>query len=161
MKIRPYGSEDAVYLARLYRRSVKALGPRDYSSRQVDVWASRGPPPERMHQLIADGRARLVAVDDLDRPIAFADLEKDGHIDLLYCSPDMAGKGVASALYEGLERIARERGINRLYCEASEAARRFFLKQGFMVSARRQTEISGVEIHNYAMEKTLTNAGAG
>jgi putative acetyltransferase len=163
MKIRPYGSEDAVHLARLYQRSVRALGrasgSRDYSSRQVDAWASRGPGAERMHQLSADGRTRLVAVDDLDRPIAFADLERDGHIDLLYCSPEMAGKGVASAIYDELEKIARERGINRLYSEASEAARRFFLKKGFTVTARRRFEISGVEIHNYAMEKPLANAG--
>lgn len=161
MKIRNYDAEDAIHLARLYRRSVMALGPRDYSSRQVEAWASLGPEPERIHQLSTDGRTRLVAVDEVDRPIAFADLERDGHIDLLYCSPDMAGKGIVSVLYDELERIARARGVNRLYSEASEAARRFFLKKGFTVTAMRQFEISGVDIHNYAMEKILAHDPAG
>jgi putative acetyltransferase len=157
MKIRNYRAEDAIFLAHLYRRSVTVLGRRDYSLRQVAVWASRRAEPAHFHRLIADGRTRLVAVDDQDRPMAFVDLEKDGHLDLLYCSPDMAGKGVASALYEALEKIARERSVTRIYCEASEAARRFFLKKGFTVTALRQFEISGIALHNYAMEKALAN----
>jgi putative acetyltransferase len=67
------------------------------------------------------------------------------------------GTGVASALYDELEGIARERGLIRLHSEASEAARRLFLKKGFVVTARRQFDISGVPIHNYAMEKVLGN----
>ena len=161
MKIRDYYAQDATALAKLYQQSVMVLGLRDYSSRQVEVWASLGPDPERIHQLIADGRTRLVAVDDLDRPVAFADLERDGHIDFIFCSPDMAGKGAASALYDALEKSAREFGLNRLRCEASEAGRRFFLKKGFTVLTRRQIEVSGVAIHNYAMEKIVAHGPAG
>jgi putative acetyltransferase len=138
-----------------YVRSVKTIGPLYYSSLQVEAWLSLRPSPERLHQLSADGRTRLVAVDDSDQPIAFADLENDGHIAFLYCSPEVAGTGVASALYNELERIARDRGIIRLHSEVSEAARRLFLRKGFVVTARRQFEISGVPIHNYAVEKVL------
>lgn len=157
MKIRLYETDDAIPLARLYLRSVEQIGRRDYSARQVEAWASLAPPPERLHELSTDGRTRLVAVDASDRPVAFADLEPDGHIHFLYCSPEMAGKGVASAICDALERIARERGVNRLYVEASEAARRLFLKRGFIVTSRRQIEIAGVAIHNFAMEKALAN----
>jgi putative acetyltransferase len=155
MEIRPYDAKDAALLADLFVQSVKTIGPRDYSSLQVEAWLSLRPSPERLHHLMVDGRTRLVAVDDSDQPIAFADLENDGHIALLYCSPEMAGARVASALYEELERIARERGVIRLHSEASEAARRLFLRKGFVVTARRQFEISGVLIHNYAVEKIL------
>jgi putative acetyltransferase len=161
VKIRPYDAKDGVPLANLYGRSVQRIGSRHYSSLQVEAWLSLRPSPERIHQLTADGRIRLVAVDGSDRPVAFADLENDGHIGFLYCSPEAAGKGVASALYDELERIARERGMTRLYSEASEAARRLFLQKGFTVIARRQFEISGVEIHNYAMEKALGNEETG
>lgn len=156
MKIRCYDARDAVPLAELYVRSVEQVGRRDYSARQVEAWASLGPSPERLHELGTDGRVRLVAVDDADRPIAFADLEPDGHIHFLYCAPEMAGKGVVSAIYDELERIARERGSGRLYAEASEAARRFFVRKGFVVTSKRRFEVSGVPIHNYAVEKALT-----
>jgi putative acetyltransferase len=49
----------------------------------------------------------------------------------------------------------RERGIKRLHAEASEAARRFFLKRGFAVVRKPAFEIAGVPIHNYAVEKWL------
>jgi putative acetyltransferase len=39
--------------------------------------------------------------------------------------------------------------------EASEPARRFFLKRGYAVLERRDFEIGGVPIHNYAMERRL------
>ena len=157
VKIRPFRPGDAGALSALYVRSVGHIGGRHYSARQVAAWASLAPSPERLRTLSADGSAMLVAVDDADRPIAFADLERDGRIGFLYCAPEAAGQGVAAALYDELERIARQRGLTRLYAEASEAARRFFLKQGFVVTARRDFAVAGVAIHNYAVEKALAN----
>ena len=155
MRIRSYDAGDAVSLAALYVRSVQRIGGRDYAIEQVEAWAAQGPSPERINALSRDGRVTFVAVDESDRPIGFGDLEPDGHINFLYCAPDAAGKGVASALYAALEKVARRYGVSRLHAEASEAARRFFLKKGFVVTARREFEISGVRIHNYAVEKNL------
>jgi putative acetyltransferase len=154
-RIRGYESRDAGALADLYRRSVMQIGPKDYAEEQVEAWAALGPSPAQIDARGADGRTTLVAVDDEDRPLAFGDLEHDGHIDYLYCAPEAAGTGVTAALYDRLERTARERGMKRLHAEASEAARRFFLKRGFAVVSKRAFEISGVRIHNYAMEKRL------
>lgn len=155
MKIRAYESRDAEALAALYVRSVEGIGPRDYSAEQVAAWAALGPSPERIEARSRDGRRMLVAVDAADRLLAFGDLEADGHIHFLYCAPEAAGRGVTSALYDELERSARAQGLKRLYSEASEAARRFFAKKGFTVTAKRAFEIDGVPIHNYAVEKRL------
>lgn len=155
VRIRPYEPGDAAALAELFQRSVRGLGPRDYAPAQVEAWAARGGTAEQAHARCTDGRTVLVAADLEGRPVGFVDLEADGHIDMLFCAPEAAGKGVAPALYSRLEAIARERGLRRLYTEASEAARRFFLRQGFAVAKRRDFEIGGVPIHNFAMEKTL------
>ena len=66
-----------------------------------------------------------------------------------------AGQGAATLLLDELERVARSAGITRLYVEASEPARRVFERRGYMVTARRDFDISGVAIHNYAMERLL------
>lgn len=97
----------------------------------------------------------LVAAGADGTPLAYGDLEPDGHIDHLYCRPDAAGTGVTAALYQALEAAARARGIARLHTEASEPARRFFLKQGFTVVSRNDFEVAGVAIHNWRMEKRL------
>ena len=142
----------------LFQRAVREIGSRDYTSAQVEAWTG-GTVEQRAKGLAArlgDGRLTLIMVDDEDRPLAFGDLESDGHIDFLYALPEAAGKGIVATLYDALEQSARDQGIARLTSEASEAARRFFLKRGFTVLHRRDFEVTGVPIHNYAVEKRLS-----
>lgn len=113
------------------------------------------PDPATFLAWAAKGRLVLVAADAEDRPLAYGDLQPDGHIDQLYCRPQAAGTGVTASLYAGLEAAARAQGIARLHVEASEPARRFFLKQGFSATARNDFEVAGVPIHNWRMEKSL------
>jgi putative acetyltransferase len=159
MHIRPFRPDDAAELTRIFYAAVREIGAIHYSLQQVNVWARAVPDPERFLEQAAEGRIVLVAADDSDRPLAYGDLEKDGHIDHLYYRPDVAGTGVASALYDSLEGAARERNMPRLHVEASEPARRFFLRKGFVVVQRRNFTLSGVAIHNFAMEKLLDAVG--
>ena len=154
-RLRLYQPDDAAHLADIFVAAVRGIGPSDYTPRQVDAWAA-GVTAERFAALAGDGRRVWVALDASDRPCAFIDLEADGHIDFLYCRPSHAGTGIAAALYDVVEAHARENGVTRLYTEASEAARRFFLKRGFAVVQRRDFPVRGVMIHNYAMEKRLS-----
>lgn len=156
MRVRLYREGDAAAMTALFRRSAETIGPRHYTPAQVAAWATRAPTPEALHTRATDGRVMLVAADEADQPVAFGDLEADGHIDLLYCAPEAAGSGLVGILYATLEAIARERGVPRLYSEASEAALRFFVKRGFTMLHRRDLMIGDVPIHNYAVEKRLT-----
>lgn len=155
MRIRAARESDAEAMASIYDRAVRAIGPRDYSPAQIAVWIGQGARADRFRTRLQDGRRCWVAVDPLDEPQAFVDLEADGHIDFLYAAPEVAGTGVAGTLLDRLEAAAREAGMWRLYVEASEAARRFFLKRGYVETARRDFEVEGVAIHNYAMERML------
>ena len=155
MEIRPFQDEDADGLAQIFFASVRTGGRLAYSAEQVAAWAPEAPDPARYKARAADGRILLVAVDDDGFPLAYGDLESDGHIDHLYCRPNAIGQGVASALYDRLEAVARERGISRLYVEASELARPLFERKGFSADERRDLEVRGVAIHNYAMSKRL------
>ena len=155
MHIRSFRSGDAPALARIFYAAVHQLGGLHYSLEQLNAWAPVVPNSERFLEQGADGRILLVAADDCDQPLAYGDLEKNGRIDHLYCRPDAAGTGVASALYDHLEAVAKDRGIGRLYVEASEPARRFFLRKSFIVLQRREFTLGGVAIHNFAMEKLL------
>ena len=112
------------------------------------------PEQARLIEWGEDGRLILVAVE-ADEPLAFGDLESDGHIDHLYCRADRAGTGVAGVLYATIEAEARDRRLGRLFVEASEPARRFFLREGFSVERRRDFDLNGLAIHIYRMNKTL------
>ena len=153
--IRSFTDSDADALVEIYRRAVIEIGPRAYNPEQVAVWAKLLPSAERFAEIMNDGRVALVAVDANDRVVAFGDVEADGHIGFLYALPEVAGTGVAKTLYDVLEAKAREQDIGKLYSEASELAKSFLLKQDFSVVERRDFEVSGVPIHNYAVEKRL------
>jgi putative acetyltransferase len=160
VSIRTYEPRDALALAALFFESVRRAGVRDYSPAQIAAWAPAVPDACAVDARCRDGRLTLVAVGEDDTPVAYGDLEADGHIDHLYCRPDAIGTGVASALTDRLEQAAREQGIDMLYVEASEAARRLFARKGYAVVKRRVFERNGVAIHNYAMEKSLATGPA-
>lgn len=152
--IRAFEPRDAGDWARIFHTAVHGLAGRDYSPEQLHAWSPEPAPPERVLAHVA-GRRVWVAVDDTDRPQALIELEPDGHIDCFYCAPDHAGTGVAAALYAHLESQARADGITQLFVEASEPARRFFLRNGFVIDHRRDFERAGVALHNYRMTKGL------
>jgi putative acetyltransferase len=153
--IRPFQDADAEALAAVFERAVRGIGARDYSPAQIKAWIGHEPRAARFLARMSDGRRCWVALDDRDQVTAFVDLEADGHIDCLFADPRVAGQGVASALLDVVERTACEAGLTRLYVEASEAARRFLLKRGYTVERRRDFELWGVPIHNYAMARAL------
>jgi putative acetyltransferase len=155
VRIRPYRPGDEHALADVFFASVREAGRDDYSEEQVRAWATERPHPSTFVDRAEDGRLLLVAADANDRVVAYADLESDGHIDHMYCLPPWIGRGVGSALYEAIEREARSRGIQRLFVEASEAARRLFERKGFRVVRRNERELHGVGLHNFDMEKDL------
>lgn len=155
MLIRRYAPADAEAAGDIFRRAIAAIGARDYTPEQVAAWIGPEGTAARLHPRLSDGRLALVAVDDNGCVLAFGDLEADGHIDFLYAAPEAAGTGIVANLYDALEDAARTQGITRLYSEASEAARRFFLKKNFTVLHRRDFDVRGVPMHNYAVEKRL------
>jgi putative acetyltransferase len=158
MIVRAFRPCDAPALAEIFFRAIHEVASAHYSDQQVRAWAPKVPDPERFIARGSDGRTLLVAVDDSGKPIAYADVEADGHIDHLFCLPEVAGRGVAAALYAELEAVARSQGLERLYVEASEPARRFFLKRGFATIERNDFALDGIAIHNFRMGKRLQPA---
>ena len=159
--IRPYDQRDADDLADVFFRSVRQAALSDYTVAQVKARLPEPPTPALMHHRASDGRMVLVAVNEGDRVVGYIDLEASGHIDHLFCAPEAMGHGVASQLYGATEAAARKQGINRLFIEASEPARRLFERRGFAALERQELIRRGVAIHNYRMEKVLARGNHG
>ncbi|WP_300380009.1 GNAT family N-acetyltransferase [Henriciella sp.] len=155
LRIRSYRQTDAVRLEEIFRQAVSAIGPQHYSEEQVSAWSGPRVNAERLDAMYSDGRATFIAVDGTEKVVAFSDMEPDGHIDMLYCDPAFARQGYATALVRATEMEARRQTLRRLFTEASEAAKPVFARMGFEVRYRRDIEVDGVAIHNWAMEKRL------
>ncbi len=155
MQIRPFEPRDAADWARIFHAAVHGIGARDYSPAQCAAWSPSPAPVAGVLAHVAAKHRVWVATDAGDVAQGFIELDRDGHIDCFYLAPEVAGTGIGAALYATLEEEARTLGLSSLYVEASAAAQRFFLRQGFTVKARRTIERRGVELFNFEMIKPL------
>jgi len=152
-RLRAFRPSDADDVAALFHAAVHRTAARDYSPDQLRAWSPAPPDPARFAAKGADGRLALVAAGPDDWALAYGDLERDVHLDLLYCHPDHGGRGLASPLCDALEARARGWGVPLVYIEASETARPVFARRGYAVEERRDFERNGVAIHNYRMTR--------
>ncbi len=120
----PYRAGDVSSLIALFQASVRNFARTDYTEWQINAWAGdfidRAPFGQRCVE-----KSTWVAEPD-DRAAGFPDIEPDAHIDMLYVHPDFSRRGVVRALLAHIENLARERGLPRLYTEASMTARPVF-----------------------------------
>ncbi|MFA6207206.1 MAG: GNAT family N-acetyltransferase, partial [Methylocystis sp.] len=91
----------------------------------------------------------------------FAALRDNKMFDMLYVRPDMARKGVGSALAEAIEKLAAARGTTLLTVEASDAAQDFFAARGYVATTRNMKTIAGQWLGNTTMTKELAAPAAG
>ncbi len=155
MHIRPFTPDDAAALAAVFQASVRGLGARHYAPAQVSAWCRGGPDAAAFRHRAHTHRV-LVAVCDRSQPVAYADMEADGHIDHLYCLPAYAGRGVGSALLAALLAGARQSRLPNVHVEASAGARGLFARHGFALDRRADVMVGGVAIHHYCMSRALT-----
>lgn len=156
MLIRPFTPSDTEALATLYRDAVLGLGPAAYTPEQVAAWASFAEDREAFAELLGKGYTLVAEV--AGTPAAFCQLHPDDHVSLLYTGIRFARRGLATAVYGGIEARARERGQTVLTTDASKLSRPFFEKQGFIVQRSEQTIRQGVAITRYQMRKLLDDA---
>jgi putative acetyltransferase len=151
--VRDYESGDAGFICRLFYETVRTVNLGDYSSEQVRAWAPEIPDPAAWHERMSS-RHTLVA-DESGEVVGFAELENDGHLDMLYCRVDTVGRGVGSLLYAAVEQRARGLGLGRISTEASITARPFFERRGFAVLRRNTAWREGTALTNFSMQKAL------
>jgi putative acetyltransferase len=156
--LRPYRSADALALLALFRDTIRRVNNRDYSPPQIAAWASDEIDPAEWAGRFT-GRFVPVA-EEAGRPVGFAELESNGHIDRVYVSADHQRRGIARQLLAAVLAEARRLGLVRLFTEASITARPFFEAQGFVVLAPQVVTCRGAEFVNYRMQRVLVETGA-
>ncbi|MDQ6942175.1 MAG: GNAT family N-acetyltransferase [Candidatus Eremiobacteraeota bacterium] len=152
--MRRYRDGDAAALCEIFFRAVREVGPAKYNDAQVRAWADDVPDAAAWGKRMRANET-FVAVRDGGVPVGWIELEADGHVDMLYCAPEAAGRGVAAQLYSAAEGLAHVRGLDLLTTAASRFAESFFRKQGWNVDERETVMRFGVGIQRARMSKTL------
>jgi putative acetyltransferase len=137
----------------LFFDTVHIINSADYSPEQIAAWA---PEPADLDHWRARLSHHTVFVAEKDtETVGFVTFEANGHLDHLYVHHRFQRQGIATALYERVEREARSHAIQRIFTEASITARPFFERIGFQLIAARTFEHRGVSFTNFRMGKLL------
>ena len=149
MTLRPYRTGDLAAIAALFYESVHTLCRGDYTTEQLDAWATGHIDEEAWD---ASFRAHHTLVTEENGVLlGFADMAEDGYLDRLYVHPVHTKKGVATALVNALEAACP---AAQFTTHASMTARPFFEKRGYRVEQEQQVVRRGVTLTNFVMKKT-------
>jgi putative acetyltransferase len=157
LAMRPLLPADVPLLAEIFRASIEELAAEDYSEAQQEAWASAADDEEAFGARLA-GELTLVATYE-GTAIGFAALADNTRIDMLYVHPAAAGQGAAAMLCEALERLAAARGSKELTVDASDTARGFFERRGFVAKTRNTVTLGDEWLANTTMVKPLAPPG--
>lgn len=153
-RIRPYAESDSQRCLEIFIQAVTVLAAVDYTAEQIAAWSR--PEHRRIdewHGLLA-GRETVVAALD-DKIVGFSDVDDSGHINMLFVDPLASRMGIGTTLLTFIENKARGRFLPRLTADVSITAKPLFERSGFVVRAKQQPVLSGVQLTNYRMEKLL------
>jgi putative acetyltransferase len=153
--LRPYLAEDVPVLAAIFAASIEGLTGDDYSEAQQQAWASAADDEAAFGTRLAS-QLTLVATSQ-GSPVGFASLKGKDHIDLLYVHPGAVGQGVAAALCDALEKLAKGRGATRLNVDVSDNAVEFFARRGYEAQQRNTVSVGEEWLANTTMQKRLEN----
>jgi|SRR5690349_7391497 putative acetyltransferase len=153
LALRPFLPADAPLLREIFRDSIEELTGDDYTEAQQEAWASAADDVGKFRSKLS-GQLTLVATLE-GSPVGFASLEGKDRIDMLYVHPARTGQGVGAMLTDALEKLAGARGTARLTVDASDSARGFFEKRGYVAQQRNSISIGDEWLANTTLHKQL------
>jgi putative acetyltransferase len=158
LALRPMLPTDTPLLAEIFRAGIEELTGDNYSEAQQQAWASAADDEEEFGARLA--RALTLVATHAGSPIGFASLADNTRIDMLYVHPAAAGQGAAAMLCDALEKLATARGSKELTVDASDTARGFFERRGFVAKTRNTVLLAGEWLANTTLTKPLAAQGS-
>jgi putative acetyltransferase len=155
LALRPFLPADTPILAEILRESVTDLTADDYSEAQQQAWLSAVDDLEAFATRLG-GQLTLIATLQ-GSAVGFASLAGGGKIDMLYVHPVAVGQGVGNMLTDALEKLAGARGVAKLIVDASDTARGFFEKRGYVAQQRNSISVGDEWLANTTMHKMLSD----
>ena len=149
MFIREYIPSDCKQLADLFYQTVHVVNAKDYTNKQLDVWATGYVDLKEWNKSFLKHNT-LVAIEN-SIITGFGDIDKSGYLDRLYVHKDYQGQGIATAICNKLEQSVK---TCKIVTHASITAKPFFEKRGYKVMKEQQVIRDGIALTNYVMEKS-------
>ncbi len=156
LALRPFLPADAPLVKEIFRASIAELTGEDYSEAQQEAWASSAGDEQEFAARL--GKQLTLVATMQGSPVGFASLAGNDRIDMLYVHPGAAGHGVGAMLADALEKLAAARRAKKLSVDASDSARGFFEKRGYLAQQRNSVSVGDEWLANTTLSKQLGGA---
>ena len=143
MTILTYRSEDCTVMARLFYDTVHTVNAADYTSEQLNAWATGEVDLVAWNASFLDHHTVVAKCEGA--LIGFGDMDGSGYLDRLYVHKDYQRQGVATAICDVLEGSS---SAGKFTTHASITAKPFFEQRGYVVVKEQQVECRGVKLTN-------------
>jgi putative acetyltransferase len=151
--LRPYLPQDAPLLAEIFRASIEELTEDDYNPAQQEAWAAAADDLDSFAARL--GKHLTLVATMAGSPIGFISLDAPTEIGLFYVHPAAAGQGAGKMLYDAVEKLSSARRTAHLSVDASDNARAFFERRGFLPQQRNTVSAGNEWLSNTTMKKQL------
>lgn len=151
LKIRKATVEDADSIRELFHDTIISVNEKDYDEKQIAIWASGSENKTAWQRKIAEQHFLVAEIDSVT--VGFSSITDDGYIDFMFTHKDHQHQGIASKMLSGLEEIANEKKLEKVWAEVSITARPFFSGKGFIITEKFVKEVSGVKFDDCIMTK--------
>lgn len=150
IQIRKYEPADCTAMAKLFYETVHTVNAKDYSEKQLNVWATGKIDSEAWDQSFRTHYTVVALIHDTI--VGFGDMAEDGYLDRLYVHKDFLRHKIATMICDELENHI---SADVFTTHASITAKPFFEQRGYTVVKEQQVERYGVLLTNFIMEKHI------
>jgi putative acetyltransferase len=163
LRVRRATETDAPSVIKTHYAAVHETASSSYAPAILDEWSGANI-DQRIENWTTrpNASAEITVVAELDGQIVgFGGLiPETRELCAVYVSPNLARRGIGTALMKEIEKIAESKGVLDLWLDSSLNAEKFYLAHGFeRVSAGEHTLRSGMKMACIKMTKRLTNRG--
>ncbi len=151
LKIRKATVEDADSIRELFRDTIISVNKKDYDVKQIAIWASGSENKTAWERKITEQHFLVAEIEF--KIVGFSSITHEGYIDFMFTHKDHQHQGIATKMLSGLEEIANEKKLEKVWAEVSITARPFFSAKGFRVTERFVKEVKGVKFDDCIMTK--------
>lgn len=151
--IRKGNLQDLPEMLLLFQDTIIAICSQDYNTAQLEAWKSGSENKERWQNVMNE--QDVFIAESENKIVGFCTLAQGNYIDLLFVHKDYQHLGIASKLYELIEKEALDQNPKILTADVSKTAQPFFERINFKVIQEQIVNVKGVDLINYKMEKRL------
>lgn len=152
-EIRQATIEDIPEITSIFRDTILHVNSKDYSEKQIQVWASGADDIEKWKERI--NKFYFIVAEIENTIVGFAYLTSGNYFDGLFVHKNYQRLGIASKLMRIIESQVMMNGFTIIKSDVSITALPFFDNKYYNVIKKQKKSFKGLVFENYIVEKEL------